>query len=46
MYDSSDPEFQILNDYELIESMRGESVEEKGHLNVEVEADTTPSANL
>lgn len=43
--DSSDPGFQILNDDELIESVREESVEEEDDLNVEVEADTGPSAS-
>ncbi|KFM74248.1 hypothetical protein X975_00160, partial [Stegodyphus mimosarum] len=38
MYASSDPGFQILND-ELIESAR------EDYLNVEVEADTGPSAS-
>ena len=42
--DSSDPVFQILNDDELIESVREEIVEEEDNLNVEVEA-AGPSAS-
>jgi len=41
--DSSDTGFQILNDDELIESVREGSAEEEDDLNVEVEADTGPS---
>ncbi|KAF5301615.1 hypothetical protein FQA39_LY10662 [Lamprigera yunnana] len=41
--DSADPGFQCLNDDELIESVREESVEEEDNLNVEV--DTRPSAS-
>ena len=40
--DSSDPGYQILNNDELIESVREESVGEEDDLNVEVEADTGP----
>lgn len=37
--------FQILNDGELIENVREESVKEDSDLNVQVEADKEPSAS-
>lgn len=45
VYDSSGAGFQILNDGELTESVREESVKDEYDLNVEIEAGMGPSAS-